>query len=293
MYETILNNPLTKQIPIEYNQLVELQNAIDNSNQTNLPQGAWKINVQPPQWMQIIKKSQEILTTQCKNLQVFFIWMQATLASQGLKALLKTSLEYKAFLESFPLTENDNLTIQKADIILANTIKNASLLENDIFSYNDYLLAKKVEEKSIYSNNPNGFIAAELPQSKTLSFFNSHKFELDNSKIQNIINAAKIMQDLEEVNRVLQQIIPLLTTEPATELQTLETKTDSKEISNNIQITTQRAQAYQQLRQISAFLIKNEPHAFTGYILQKLASLENASLMEALKTMPEIANLIK
>lgn len=379
-----------------------------------------------------------------RMLRILFIWMQAKIAyssmhsnlmstnlmsAQGnhksngiiytfnsqacLETILECMLEARSFIHMIkPKADKEDTeqysdikyALEKADIEISNLLKNLSLLPNSTFTFNDYLRAQNILQKSLRTDNPAKFVQNELAENKQLDWYLAEKDAQHMNNIQNeeykkeqsvkeiLIN--NIMQnnlfemtlnedcelqpiDLEEdqvkqdrlkqdqlaqdqlvntyseshhiksyTGKTISQILELIKADKQTKDQAeyesdnndmwntnsfgdsfgdalaqkniihdthssqidrnmdrnmdenmdgqMDLKKDGQIAGMNLNSTTlTRQQAYNQLRKIAAFLIQNEPHAFTGYILQQLSALENKSLAEVFEAIPNLQHYLK
>lgn len=240
---------------------------------------------------QIITQTSNILINQFKSWRIFYCWVKAySIKFNNINQWNLIFSEYQALNAIYPC---DNL--EKLDYELSNAISSLSLIyaesENIDFSLNDFEIAQLVEGKAKQSNNPKEYIRKELDECKTLDFFSKmcakHKINYD--WLKEMLNN-QALNDLSLLSKKIYKIQDIYTTFIPTALQTTgliaeedDTKCDIKQ-----EAFTNRAHAYAKLRTIGEYLIAQEPHAFTGYILLKLSTLEHMPLAQILEDFPDI-----
>lgn len=229
-----------------------------------------KLNGQEPEYEYIANASSKYKT---QDLRLLLIWAKAV--SVGKHIAL-----YLSIIEYFQQV-SDKSHLEQFDFGLAQLTSKLSLLEERVFSFNDYLLAQNVTGRARQYANPQAFIEQELVLEKRLEFFNTYKKPID---------PLPTVTELSKTNKIVLQINSLMSVKHAKS----EFKSDEEQ-KPTITVTKaihSRSHAYQLIRDIADYLIELEPHGFTGYVLQKLASLEKTPLSQVIKELPNLMNLI-
>lgn len=273
MYDILFDKKIQNPTDIDLNQITILSNELKSSFADH---------------NMIIKQTVDILVNKFKSWSVFMIWVKAYAYKGSYLLIEHILLELEALMQFLSL---DEIQLNKLDYCLNKAISDLSLITSVEFSFNNYQLAELVNENAKTQPNPEQFIAKELPTNKTLAFF-KHKIETEND------NAKFISQMIDKINELKLELTETLSTlkKIFNIYQTLCTTDKPTNITTEQSVMEKidhRKQAYQLLRTIADFLIKNEPHAFTGYILNKLASLEDSNLAQSLKNFPQLDGLIK
>lgn len=228
-----------------------------------------KLHAPNPDYQTVVKEADAL---RHEDLRLLLIWIKAS--SHGKKAdFINTCIENFSKVK-------DRKSLDHFDTGLAQIVSKLSLLDEDYFSYNDYLLAQHVLAKSKQVSDPQKFIQGELPANKQLSFFSQRLNDAKSFPIpEELFKTAKIIKHINQI------------TSKAPVAAATSTSKQAKQ-STASQAIPSRKHAYDMIREIARYLIENEPHAFTGYILERLASLEYTPLVDAIKEFPQLHTLI-